>query len=318
MANKDEHEREEFFTFFYFSDETNSKPKVDIWREIQAYFLILKGWFEKRDIYHKVGYLVAIGKSMRSIIEDSKSLTKTQFQQSLDESIRVSLNLSKEDLLALSYDRSKDKRKIEKILLLHNVETVRRLHDSTTRYSFSKHKKNKWSLEHIHAQQSEGLNKQVDQQEWLHLHRQSLTQLVNSTLDSEKVQALVKRIDEIIENVTKEQFDMIFNDVFELLSENDDRSYIDSISNMALLSTANNAALSNSTFDVKRNKIIEMDKNGDYIPICTKRVFLKYYTESQDHQIQFWGEQDRQAYINSMVGEDGLLLNYLNQDLVTI
>lgn len=318
MANKADHEREEFYTFFYFSKETESKSKVEIWNEIEAYFLILKEWFEKRDIYHKVGYLVAIGNSMRSIIDGSKELTKTQFQQGLDQAIQKSLNLSKEDLLGLSYDHNKDKRKIERVLLLHNVETVRRLQDSTVRYSFSKHKKNRWSLEHIHAQQSEGLNKQVDQQEWLRLHRQSLEQLATTTQDPERVLALVNRIDETIENVTKEKFDMLFNDVFELLSESDDRSYIDSISNMALLSTSNNSALSNATFDVKRNKVLEMDKYGEYIPICTRRVFLKYYTESQDHQLQFWSEQDRKAYVNNMVGEDGMLVNYLRKDSVNV
>jgi hypothetical protein len=106
-------------------------------------------------------------------------------------------------------------------------------------------------------------------------------------------------------------FDLLFAEVFALLTENDDRSYLDSISNMALLRSADNSALNNSTFDVKRNKILEMDKNGEYIPICTRRVFLKYYTESKDHQLHFWGVQDREAYLNSMIGKDGILLKYL-------
>jgi hypothetical protein len=77
---------------------------------------------------------------------------------------------------------------------------------------------------------------------------------------------------------------------------------------MALLTQQDNAALNNSAFDVKRNKILEMDKAGNYIPICTRRVFLKYYTPSQSNQLHFWGKADRDAYIDAM---NKVLENYL-------
>ena len=72
-----------------------------------------------------------------------------------------------------------------------------------------------------------------------------------------------------------------------------------SLSNMALLTVGENAALNNSTFDVKREKILEMDKQGDYIPICTKNVFMKYYSSS-DTKLHFWAEEDRKSYIDAM------------------
>ena len=71
------------------------------------------------------------------------------------------------------------------------------------------------------------------------------------------------------------------------------------LSNMTLLTVEENAALSNSTFDVKRKKIIEMDKNGEYIPICTKNIFMKYYSSS-DTKLHFWSEADRIGYINAI------------------
>ena len=40
-----------------------------------------------------------------------------------------------------------------------------------------------------------------------------------------------------------------------------------------------------------------MEGEGSFIPLCTKRVFLKYYTDSKDNQVHFWGEADRKAYI---------------------
>lgn len=88
--------------------------------------------------------------------------------------------------------------------------------------------------------------------------------------------------------------------IFGLLSVSGNTEYMHSIANLALLNTADNAALNNSTFDVKRNDIIQMDKRGQYIPFCTKMVFLKYYTPSAENQLHFWGQADRIAYIKAI------------------
>jgi hypothetical protein len=142
---------------------------------------------------------------------------------------------------------------------------------------------------------------------------------LNLNIESnEKIKQLIQKIDDNYDTIIKVVFDEIFNEVFELLSENEDRSYMDSVGNMALLSVANNAALNNSAFDVKRNKILEMDKKGEYIPICTRRVFLKYYTDSVNHQLHFWGEQDREAYVDAMVGKNGIIVNYLTPTTIII
>ena len=43
-----------------------------------------------------------------------------------------------------------------------------------------------------------------------------------------------------------------------------------------------------------------MDKAGQYIPFCTKMVFLKYYTPSAKNQLHFWGQADRIAYVENI------------------
>ena len=98
----------------------------------------------------------------------------------------------------------------------------------------------------------------------------------------------------------KELRDLIQQKVLGLLSVSGNTEYMHSIANLALLNTADNAALNNSTFDVKRNDIIQMDKKGQYIPFCTKMVFLKYYTPSAENQLHFWGQADRIAYIKAI------------------
>jgi len=251
------------------------------------------------------------------LIDETKGLTKSEFEASLDAKITNSLELSSDGLLDLNYSNKYHKPKIENLLLLFNVETTRLLKNTGEKYSFEAHKRKGWSLEHIHAQNSVGLNKKEDQQEWLNLHKKSLKNLHLLRNNNREILTLIERIDANFENINKVNFDILFAEVFQILSESEDRSYIDSISNMALLSMEDNAALNNATFDVKRNKIIDMDKKGEYIPICTRRVFLKYYTESQDQQLHFWGDQDRTAYIKAMIGEDGILNKYLQLTSVT-
>lgn len=317
IANKMAHEKEKFFTFYYFNDRMKGESKTEIWKEILEYYLVLKEWFEKRDIYHKVGYLITVGYNLRTLIDETKGLSKSQFEASLDAKIINSLELTSDGLLDLNYSNKHHKPKIENLLLLFNVETTRLLKNTGEKYSFEAHKRKGWSLEHIHAQNSVGLNKKEDQQEWLNLHKKSLKNLHSLRNNNREILTLIERIDANFENINKVNFDILFAEVFQILSESEDRSYIDSISNMALLSMEDNAALNNATFDVKRNKVIDMDKKGEYIPICTRRVFLKYYTESQDQQLHFWGDQDRTAYIKAMIGEDGILNKYLQPTTVT-
>ena len=108
------------------------------------------------------------------------------------------------------------------------------------------------------------------------------------------------------------EFEDIQQKVIQKLSAQGNTEYMHSIANLALLNMSDNAALNNSTFDVKRNVIIEMDKKGQFIPFCTKMVFLKYYTPSASNQLHFWGQQDRIAYIKAI---NSTLKKYLAEEI---
>ena len=308
MANKQKGEREKFFTFFHFDNDIKQrKDKSDIWTEILRYFQRLKEWYENIDLYHKIGFLVASeSKSLQSLINDSKDITKTTFQNSLDALIAQSINFSKE-YSDLSYENKTDYGFIERLLLLFNVETIRQKSDETMRFPFDKHKQEDWSLEHIHAQQSQGLNKREQWVEWLTMHKNSLL-----NIRSNRHIELISEIDLAINDIklTGDRFSNLFNAVTTILSEDGSIEYTHSISNLALLGQSDNSALNNSTFDVKRNKILDMDKTSDYIPVCTRRVFLKYYTPSESNQVYFWGKADRDGYIAEI---DKVLRVYLSQ-----
>ena len=125
---------------------------------------------------------------------------------------------------------------------------------------------------------------------------------------------LVKKMQEAYEKskLDRIDFESLQEQVIYKLSAQGSVEYLHSISNLALLNTSDNAALSNAMFDVKRNVIIEMDKKGQYIPFCTKMVFLKYYTESKDNQVHFWGAADRIAYVK---GINRVLAPYLQENI---
>lgn len=110
----------------------------------------------------------------------------------------------------------------------------------------------------------------------------------------------------------RKEFENVQQDIIRLLSVGGNTEYLHTISNLALLNMSDNAALNNSTFDVKRNRIIEMDKRGRYIPFCTKMVFLKYYTPSEQNQFHFWGQADRVAYITAV---NSVLSEYLSEPI---
>lgn len=304
ISQKPADNRDQYYTFFKF-DETYQNGKLDnIWYEIQQTFLTLKEWHSNHEFYHKIGYLIASGsKTLRDIFDRSKYKTKSTFNKDLDDDIKNSIKIGK-NYADLSYENTEDQKKIKKLLLLFNVESVRKSGEHSQRFPFDKYKNGEngkviWSLEHIHAQQSEGLSTQKMWKEWLRLHKPSVESAKSSSYDINK---LIKDIDDAINNdrLSRQDFDSIQQEVVGLLSEEGHSEYLHSIANLALLSFEANAALSNSTFDVKRNEIIKMDKEGAFIPFCTRMVFLKYYTLSAENQLHFWGKDDRDAYVNEM------------------
>lgn len=313
--------REQYFTFFKF-DEMLQKMKAngesteaavqEIWREIQHTFLVLKDWHGDHEYYHKIGYLIASGyKTLFEIYDQSHDKTKDGFKAELDAWIKDSISI-KGNYNDLSYEKAADYKRITRLLLLFNVESVRLNGEQSQWFPFDKYKGSKdsktaWSLEHIHAQQSEGMRTQEMWKEWLKLHIPSVKAVAGNP--KELVERMITAISK--EKLDRNEFDVLQQSVIELLSDGKGE-YLHTIANLALLNSRDNAASNNATFDVKRNEIIEMDKKGQYIPFCTKMVFLKYYTPSEKNQLHFWGQADREAYIAAI---NKVLENYLEEPI---
>lgn len=71
------------------------------------------------------------------------------------------------------------------------------------------------------------------------------------------------------------------------------------IGNLALLDRADNLLLGNAGFDVKRRQIITLDRAGRFIPVCTRHVFLKYYSPAAKLTNR-WTLADAAAYTDDI------------------
>lgn len=290
-------ERALFYTFETLKPKIEQDPQA-FWNEVVDLHSLVLGWYEDRDLYHKVGYLIAVGVSFQELVHLSEGKGHSAFEAALDEEIRRRLDLSFTDLADLTYTSGKS----SDALLLMNVETIRQMQDSSERYSFKAHAAGAWSLEHIHAQSAEVLNKAEQWVAWLNFHRMALQELPD--VDETYRKDLTARIDHALSGeVTSVVFNALGQELTAVFSAGDAGTEGDlhTISNLALIDSGDNSALSNSVFEVKRRLIIQRDKMGSYIPVCTRNLFLKYYTDSAAQQLHFWSRADREAYFTAMV-----------------
>ena len=315
MANDQTDVHDKYATFFFFSNKREGDLQK-LWEEIIQYYYRLKEWYKKDILYHKIGYLVASKfTTIDVLMRETKDLKKSEMEDMLDKDIKDSINCKK-PYEELSYENDYDA--ITRILLLFNVVSLMK-NNGGARFpfkEFNKQDSNKWSLEHIHAQNSLKLNTQEKWKEWLGYHIDSVKGMSGDD-NAEDVLQLLAEIDEARknENLTEDKFTELSDRITRLLSEdNGSVDYLHSLSNMALLQASANSALSNGLFDAKRRTIVKMDAQGLYIPYCTKMVFLKYYTSERQNKVSFhfWSTEDRRFYIEKM---NEVLHDYLKEEI---
>ena len=324
VAKKKDKERDEFYTFLYFDKLLKGKNQKEEWEKIYIQYLKLLDWFNDNEYYHKIGYLVSVGPSdtLQKLYTESMDgeMTNSSFKASLDKKIKDSLSFKKMRIEHLSYNE--DYSDVSKLLTLFNVITTYNLNDETQKYPFYLHNtvKGGWSIEHIHAQQSEPINDIEPRKNWVRLHCSSLQRYLSvrkaedaSKEEIAKIEALSARMYDYLEKEntqTQNNFNSISKTYSEVVVSKLDVEYKDLLGNLALLGKDDNSVLNNSTFDVKREIITKELTAISYIPICTQHVFLKKYTPSDRNDLFFWGDDDRVEYVKEI---KKVLGNYLPQ-----
>lgn len=298
-AGKPEGKRPRYHTFDTLQPIIQSDYQ-GFWKRVVALHAQILGWYQLPAIYNKIGFLVACWQSFGDLASAARLKRKSEFDNYLIDQIRNRLKVQASDLGELSYeDRSN---KLVELLLLMNAETSSR---ASTRMPFAKHLEEHWSLEHIHAQNADLLNKADQWKTWLYTHRPALDAIANGD-DSVEIEGIRKAIDGALIEIdsgksgafSSEKFSALSMTVLKVL--NRDTTPDHSIQNLALLSSAHNSRLNSSVFEVKRQMILELDREGAYVPACTRNVFLKYYADADAQQAHFWGERDKISYFDAI------------------
>lgn len=286
----------EFFSFLVFSklfkeEEQRIKeenlpyhksPIDNLWLRIKRYFMTFEEWFNNRELYHLIGYLVTVGVKIDEIKKDTETMTKSELIEYLNYRIRNSI-LAKEDIE--EWDYNKDRKKIKNILLLFNVISLVENEKSNLRFPFDRFKIEKWDIEHIHAVNSEMPNDTKHRFDWLKATQDE----IDDVTISDGIKEFIKN--DLISD--DNAFASLYDEILTTYGDNED---INNISNLTLLDAATNRSYKNAIFPIKRKIILKNDREGTFIPICTKNVFLKYYSEDIK-QMTFWGNDDRECYL---------------------
>lgn len=281
IADKPKEVDDEYFTFRYFSEKFKQETEEEIvsnWQTIKKYFQTLEEWFSDRELYHKIGFLITSGTNLKDILKKKNNKTKLQFLDFLNKEILSKIDVVIEDL---EYGNGK----VRPILLFHNIQTMLNNREETNRFPFDRYKKEKWDVEHISAVAEEMPKTEQHQKDWLNEVKKHI--LDNHNL-LEKTEAY-----------NKDNFEEIFNEVLNYFSENSHED-VNDISNLVLLDARTNRSYKNAVFPIKRSTIIEREKEGTFIPVCTKNVFMKFYSNSVN-QMTFWGDADREKYLSDII-----------------
>lgn len=291
------------------------KPDIDsIWKDIKKYFLCFEGWYRDSVLYHHIGYLIECGNNVCELKSASDLNTKTEFKLYLVNEIKKHVNCQLDDLF---YGDSR----IKKLLLLFNIQTILATEKANMWFPFNKYKDEEWDIEHVSSQTDKQININT-RKDWIkdileyftgvngysdniispsELTEKEMQHNAISTLHDDNVikiycKELIKLLD--ADKIEEQTFEKMYEKIICHFKERDVDDK-DHISNLALLDATTNRSYKNAMFPIKRKQIIENDMNGIFIPICTKNLFLKFYSKKMG-DVMNWNQKDADDYISAI------------------
>lgn len=278
LMNIEKNPKDPYSTFRFFSKKfinQDQKTIESVWLEVKNYFQRFVEWFNERELYHKIGYLISEGDSIKTIINGSKSRTKTEFKYFLNSLIQEKFkNVS---ISELQYGDAE----IKSVLLLYNIQTMLNYNVDNSRFPFHLYKKENWDIEHITSVKDKMPEGPKGKENWL-----------MDTIGFIEDQELKKKAKNF---TTDDDFDELYNEIISHFNRDIKEDDINDLSNLALLDSSTNRGYKNAVFPVKRMTIIQKEKSGKFIPLCTKNAFLKYFSEYPP-KMSFWTQEDREKY----------------------
>jgi len=321
--------KDEYRLFRYFYRYFSENKDIDIqelWsNKIEPVFNAFNEWYSDIELYHYIGFILAEQTNHQAKIRDIYSkwqgCNKVEFKKFLIGEIKGKIKNCKDLDLQYQYvgenEKNPDKTTARPILLLHNIETIIQQNKKFeehkkygigifNRFPFHLFKLEKWDVEHINSSSTNTEEDTATQKEILINFYFAVSQEIQNN------------IKQFINKPTNEQYKEIKSALYrELGEEPEEWSPEDKnkIWNYALLDSSTNRSYGNAVFAAKRRILMAKDRglqinikfdNGEitedkkeaqsaFIPVCTRNVFLKYYSSVQSSP-NYWTKADAEAY----------------------
>ncbi len=282
----------------------------ELWTEVKQYFDTLCKWHENVHKHNFIGYLIENGEELANIYSSPDLETK----------IRKGLGLENVDEIdTLRYYDNEGYKKIRKVLLLFNVLTCDKFGQ---KFPFNLYRDNSFDVEHVNSQTDNSIEKIDEKIAWVKQQAIPCLWIDRNETDTNG----------ILTSGAREARDLITEGVQFLrdvkLNNNRDtgskfkgyRTAVeyyyasgnrntgmfekDAIGNLALLNSSINREYKNAVFPQKLRTLKRSDQEGVYIPLCTKYMFLKYYSNPQANVSAFsmmrWRQEDQDEYTEAI------------------
>ncbi len=309
------------------NDEEDLNYIDKIWDGVCEYYRMFKDWYKDIRWYHMIGFLVEtsskqyidqileLSRLYREGSDDSGEGHKDHFEKELR--VRISKEVFKdkipntsecrEFINALDYqDNPYD---IRKVLLLYNVAYLEACEENG-RFPFEKYKDEKvsWDLEHINAvsdtRPDDDRRDSDDNNRLQWLKKTSDIPEIDKivTADGQPAQELIKTIIDNKYYLAKYQpntkdFIQVYEAVINYFGGTGEPD--NSIRNLTLLDGGTNRSYKNDVFPLKRKTILQRTMSDVFIPLCTRKVFMKGFIESGD--LLRWHDVDKKAYAEEII-----------------
>ena len=321
MIGSNDYRTFRYFYEYFYSDQSNIEK---CWNEVKAYFQTFKEWYEDLELYHYVGYLIVHGHTIHNLVAEWKdSADKSYFVIELKK--KIASEIKKCPSLDYQYKvDGSDKGKCKPILLFHNIQTIVNQNKNNLdnvkyqigifhKFPFHLYKIESWDVEHINSNTTNEEDDIMTQKQWL----------LNVYLSADK--ELKTKIHDFFEQVNEERRNKLFHEIKNHFPQTDDWTPEEKnrIWNYTLLDSSTNRSYGNALFSGKRQVIIGKDKGikisipkmtkdgrlqfireekaeSSFVPICTKQVFMKYYSPIMS-DANYWTKKiDAEGYENDI------------------
>lgn len=321
IMKKPKGKTDELWSYFKYDQIFHDKDKNLNWDEVNKLFQKLRDWYHNSKIYHRIGYLVNTGiASLPQILTSSEEKGKNAFFEALENLIKKEFSKTNKKTEQQPYfieniNYSSNYQAAERSLLWFNILSLERS-DPHHRFPFYQYPLSESSLEHIHPQNPKGAKTYGEALDWF-------SDFVKRESEMEEKQW--QEVEAFIKVLKKEPSEKNLSpEIIEKMISIGDALTIDfdlhGISNLALLGKILNSKIGNKRFLEKREILVSIDQGlqdesegeVDFIPMCTRNVFLKYYSKDPENiQMSFWSQLDAQYYEEAFAD---MLKDYLPKD----